>query len=215
MQLVIGQDATFNRYKNRIGMNVGYGGGFKTVEMAKLTDGTTSSISFGGGVIFNLEYGREFNRHFDLTLNAGGLFGQLDKSISNGSVSFSRTNLSLTPSFMLPLGSSDKIRLKIGAGIDWLYGTQLSIDLSKLTGGYKDDWKYDNTIGEHLSLILEMNLGKRLSFNAGLNLYNAQYKFKSGDKYEPTSSELKTPNGSGAGFILGLCYNFNWKKSKS
>jgi hypothetical protein len=207
------QDAITNhKYKNRIGLTMGGGSGFQNIPFVTLTDGTEATISFGAGTLVEFEYGYEFNRHFDLTFNIGGQFSELSQTIDNGSMAFNRSILSLTPSYILPIAGGDKMRLKFGAGIDWLYNAELNFDLSKISGGVKDDWKYNGGFGEHLSIIFEYNTPKRFSFSGGFKLHNANYTFKSGNSSYPTSDDLKKPNGSGVDFILGAYYRFNWIK---
>ena len=173
--------------KNRIGLNIGGGGGFNSVPFVKLTDGTDSSLSFGGGTLVQIEFGHEFNGHFDLAFDIGGQFSTLDKTINNGSVEFDRSVMSLTPSYILPIGSGDKMSLKFGAGIDLLYNADLNFDLSKVPGGVQDDWKYNATVGEHLNIVYEVNLNRRFSFSTALKWHNANYTYKStGGKSFPT-----------------------------
>jgi len=201
---------TNRKYKNRISLNIGGGSGFESVPMVDRPDGTKSSISFGGGTIGKFEYGYEFNNHFDLAIGIGAQFSELDKSIGgNGSVEFNRGIISLTPSYILPIDSRGNTRLKFGVGIDWLYNAELNFDLSKISGGGKDIWKYNSTIGEHVSIIFEINSLKRFSYNAGLRLYNVNYTFESGgNSYPGNGSDLKSPDGSGIDFLLGVNYHF-------
>lgn len=207
------QDATTNKkFKNRIGLIMGGGGGFQNIPFVELTDGTKATISFGGDYVVQFEYGYEVNKHFDLALNIGGQFSELSQTISNGSASFNRSIVSLTPSYILPIGDGDKMRFKFGAGIDLLYNAELNFDLSKISGGTKDDWKYNGGFGEHLSIIFEILTPKRFSFNAGIRYQNANYEFKSGDHSYPIDNDLKNPNGSGMFFLLGVNYRFNWVK---
>jgi len=207
------QNANSNhRYKNRIGLNGGGGSGFKNIQVLTLSDGTKASISFGGGTVVNFEYGHEFSKHFDLAINIGGQFSELSKTVDNGSMTCNRTILSLTPSYILPIGGEDKMSLRFGAGIDWIYFVDLDFDLSKISGGVKDDWKYNAAIGEHVSVIFEYNTPKRFAFTGGLRLHNAKYEFNSGNSSYPTDDDVKYPNGSGIDFIIGAYYRFNWIK---
>jgi hypothetical protein len=206
----ISQDVPVVQYKDRLGLNIGSGAGFESAPVAKLTDGSEASISFGGGIIVQLQYGHEFNKNFDVAIDIGGQFSSLDKSVNNGSMTFNRTVLSLTPFYVLPIAGGDKFRLKFGAGVDVLYNAELNFDLSQISGGVKDDWKYNSTFGEHVSVIFEMNLPQRFSISAGLKWQNANYTFNSGSKSYPTSNNLKSPNGSGIDILIGGYYHFDW-----
>jgi hypothetical protein len=207
---VVDQNEPVVQYKDRLGLLIGFGSGSQSVPIATLIDGSKTSISFGGGTIVQLEYGHEFNRNFDVAIDIGGQFSSLDQKVSNGSMDFNRTILSLTPFYVLPITSDDKYRLKFGAGIDFLYNAELNFDLSQVTGGMKDDWKYNSAFGEHLCLIFEMNLPSRFSISAGVQWQNANYTFDTGSHSFPTTSDLKSPNGSGIVILLGGYYHFDW-----
>jgi hypothetical protein len=207
------QDVTTNnKFKNRIGLIMCGGGGFQNIPFVELTDGTIATISFGGDYAVQFEYGYEVNKYFDLAINIGGQFSELSQTVSNGSASFNRSIVSLTPSYILPIAGGDKMRFKFGAGIDLLYNAELNFDLSKVSGGTKDDWKYNGGLGGHLSIIFEILTPKRFSFNAGIRYQNANYEFKSGAHSYPTDNDLKNPNGSGIYILLGVNYSFNWVK---
>ncbi|MEI6140632.1 MAG: hypothetical protein WCP85_15290 [Mariniphaga sp.] len=205
-------EMTNHKYKNRIGFTIGTGSGFKNIPFAKFTDGTESTISYGDATSAEFEYGYEFNRHFDLTFNIGSQFSEPSQTVDNANLTFNRGVVSLTPAYILPIGAKEKMRLKFGAGIDWLYNAELNIELSKISGGFDDDWKYDSGFGGHLSVIFEYNTPKRFTYCAGLKLQNVNYKFKSGVHSHPTSDELIKPNGAGFVFLMGVYYHFNWIK---
>lgn len=212
-QLLFSQDAALNKYRNRIGLIFGGGSGFDNVSVLQMSDGSKASLSFGGGYLVGFEFTHEFTKHLDMTLDAGGQFSELDRQVDNASMEFTRSDLALTPAYILSLGKTGRMRLKFGAGINWLYYPQLNFDLSKIQDGVKDMWKYKGAIGEHASIIFEFSTYKRFSFNCGLKIQNAKYSFKSGDKSYPISNDLKNPNGGGVEFLLGACYNFNLKKT--
>lgn len=209
------QTTSFGQYKDRMGFKIGGGAGFQSFPVLQLTDGSTDGFSFGGGTAVGFSYAHEFRKNFEVEVDLGGQFSQLDKPIENGSMEFSRTNLSISPYYMLPLGSKEKYRLKLGAGLDYIFAAQFDFDLSKIQGGIRDSWKYDNTVGEHLSVGLEINPGKkRFSIVPELVYQHAVYKFASGGVSYPTDSNMKTPDGSGLNMMVGVHYHFNWKKVK-
>ncbi len=212
--IVHAQTTPFGQYKDRLGFKIGDGAGFQSFPVLQLTDGSTDAFSFGGGTAIDLTYAHEFRKHFEVEVAFGGQFSQLDKPIENGSMEFSRTNLSISPYYMIPLGSKEKYRLKLGAGLDYIFAAEFDFDLSKIQGGIMDTWKYDNTVGEHLSVGLEFNPGKkRLSLVPELVYQHAAYKFHSGRISYPTDN-MRTPDGSGLNFMIGMHYHFNWKKAK-
>lgn len=213
IQLINCQAGQPLRYKNRIGLTGGGGSGFKYLDIVELTDGSIATISFGGGSMVQFSYGVELGRHFDLAVSAGGQFSKLTRAVSNASMNLTRSRLSVTPSYIVPISGGENMRLKIGAGFDLMYAALLTFDLSKLPGGVKDEWKYNNAFGEHLSIIFEYNTPKRLAFSGGLKLNNAAYKFKSGTiSYPSSGADLEKPNGSSVDCVFGLFYTFNWKK---
>lgn len=199
-----------HKYKNRIGFNLGGGSGFKSIPIVTTSDGSVAKISFGGGTGGSIEYGHEFSSYFDLGVDVGYSASSLDKTVSNGRMAFNRARLSVTPALIVPLTLRDKTRFKFGAGVDWFYYAELNFDLSEIRGGVKDDWKYNNGIGEHLNISFELNTNnKRFSFNFLLKFYNTNYKFQSGNKSYPESDDLIKPNGSGVDFLFGVYYHFN------
>jgi len=198
------------RYSNRIGIILGGGSGFKNVTIGFLNDGTKVAISFGGGSGGGLEYGYEFSRHFDL---GGIIFYQsssLSSDVANAKMTFTRAFLSVTPALIVPLTKKDKTRFKFGVGLDWFFFSNLSTDLSKISGGFKDEWKYKNAFGEHLNITFELNTNnKRFSFSGQLKFYNVNYSFdKETNGYVPVDDDLEKPTGSGVDFLLGFAYHF-------
>ena len=204
------QNAAVVEYKDRLGLIIGYGTGFQTIPIATLTSGSQTSISFGGGTFVQFQYGHQFSRNFDVTIDIGGQFSSLDQKVSNGNMDFNRTILSLTPFYVIPITRDETYRLKIGAGIDFLFNAELNFDLSQISGGIKDDWKYDSAFGEHVSLIVETDIQPRLSISAGARWQNAKYAFSTGGNSFPITGDLRDPNGSGIDILLGVCYHFDW-----
>jgi hypothetical protein len=206
--LCFGQSGSDMGLKSRVGFIVGPGFGFSKIPIAELTNGDVTSINFGGGTVVKFEYGRRLAEHWDLSVNAGGQFSRLDRYVSNGNMSFNRSNLSLTPAYILPLGGDEKAHLRIGLGLDFLYNAQLNFDLSAVPGGANDDWNYGSTIGEHISLILELNPHAKWSFVLGLKAHTARFKFESGTNSFPLDSDLKNPAAGGMDLLAGACFHF-------
>jgi hypothetical protein len=194
--------------KNRFGLNANMGGGFESFPMATTNVGKESTISFGGGYGIGLKYGHEFNKHFDLAIDLNYQFSDLIPFLNNADVTFGRGIISITPSYILPIDGGDAMRIKFGAGLDDYFGSALTIDLSKLTNGFNDEWKYKNSLGYHLSAIFELNISDNWSFNYGLKWYNVSYSFNKSNHRYPTVNKLKSPNGSGIDFLCGIYYHF-------
>ena len=52
---VVGQNEPVVQYKDRLGLLIGNGSGSQSIPIATLTDGSKTSISFGGGTIVQFE----------------------------------------------------------------------------------------------------------------------------------------------------------------
>ena len=208
MRLLDKQNTPLVRPKNRFGMNLNLGGGFDNSTWATTSDGKEATTSFGGGFALGLKYGHEFSQHFDLAFDLNYQSSLLIPSLSNGNVTFNRGILSVTPSYIVPIDGGDAMRLKFGAGIDSYFGSNLSIELSKMSGGFDDNWTYKNSFGYHLSAIFEQNISDKWSLNYGLKWYTVSYTFDKGGISYPTDSKIKSPNGSGIDFLFGVYYHF-------
>ncbi len=207
----IAPNQCINPFKDRFGIYIGGGGGFQNINAVTLANGSNATISFGGGTVVNIEYGHEFNKYFELAVNFGGQFSELSQTISNGSVEFDRSVFSFTPSLILPLTARDNIRLKLGAGLDYIFGGVLNINLNQVTNGGNADVSYNSIIGEHVSVMFEtISRFQRLSFDFGiiwLNTGNFSYQSTSNSNFI-AGPDLINPNGSGIDFVVGICYRF-------
>ncbi|MGC8823158.1 MAG: DUF2846 domain-containing protein [Bacteroidales bacterium] len=196
------------RPKGRLGISFGLGGGFASIPVVKINDNKESNISFGGGFVFGFKYGYELSKYFDLAFDACYQFSSLSPTINNGDVTFKRWIFSLTPSLIIPISDGETMRIKLGAGIDGYVENSLNFHLSKISGGFSEDWSYKNTAGYHVSVIFEMNASSNWSFNYGLKWYTVSYSFESGGLHYPTDNNLKEPNGSGIDLVVGIYYHF-------
>lgn len=199
---------TLKRPKNRFGINIGLGGGFKDFPMYMMDNGNESKISFGGGALLGLNYGHEFSKHFDISIDLNNKISLLKPTLNNAEVSFERINISLTPSYILPINDGENMRVRVGLGPDFYINPTLDINGDKISGGFKDVWKYKNTFGLHSNINFEFNLFHHWSVIYELNCHLAQFKYKSGDFVQPTLKELKEPNGNGIDFKVGFFYCF-------
>ncbi len=199
--------ALWTHPKHKLGLNMDIGFGFQNTTMAVTTDNKDSKISAGGGVGFGLKYAYEFNRHFEGDVDLNYRFSELQPYLQNAKVTFSRTNLSITPLYIIPVGDGYLMRWKVGAGLDYHMSPSMSISTASI-GGFKDEWKYDDAFGYHVRVIFEMYTNKNWSFIYGLNWCNTSYKFNSSGSYYPTGTELSKPDGSSIDLMLGAYYNF-------
>lgn len=196
---------------NRIGLNLATGFGFKNHPFFELEDGGESKVSFGGGFAIGLKYGREFSKHFDLSSELNYQFSTLRPPLTNADVTFSRGILSVTPSYIIPIREGDEMRVKLGAGLDYYWGSRLKIESRGIPGGFDDTWKYQNALGPHLNAILEMNLSDKASFIYGLKYYHVRYNFDSSDFKSPEEvvfPQLRQTSGAGIDMLLGFFLHF-------
>lgn len=195
------------RPKNRLGLNLFAGFGLDNLIVANTTDGEEVKVSFGGGIGFGLKYGHEFSRNFDVALDFNYINSGLRPRLSNASVSFDRFVMSVTPSYIVPIDGGEAMRLKFGLGADYYFGSTLSLDLASLSGGIKDDWKYNNPLGFHLSTIFELNISKHWALDYGLRWNKVSYNYESGVN-RPFDAEWNEPDGSSIDLLIGLHYQF-------
>ena len=196
------------RPQHRIGTNLIIGGGFNSFPMFKTNDGD-ASISFGGGFGFGILYGYEITKHFDLALNLNYQFSILMPYLNNATTVFRRGCISITPSYIIPIGDGETKRLKIGGGYDLYCLPQLSVGGYKIPKGFNETWNYNLASGFHASVNFEMNFSTKWSLNYGLKYYYVKYSYKSGGiNYYPSADGLRIPNGSGIDLLIGLYYHF-------
>lgn len=208
MRLIDEKNSQLIRPENRFGLNINSGPGFESVPMVTTTTGDESKISFGGGFAIGLKYGYEFGKHFDLAFDLNYQRSELNPYLKNGEISFERGYASITPAYIVPIDGGDAMRLKFGAGLDYFFGSILTIETGEISGGFNDKWKYNNPLGFHLNVIFEMNFSDKWSANYGLKWYNTAYKFTSGEYHYPTIDKLTNPDGSGIDLMFGFYYHF-------
>ncbi|MDD2798811.1 MAG: hypothetical protein PHV20_09490 [Bacteroidales bacterium] len=189
--------------RHQIGVNLEVGVGFENTTMAMTTDNTESKISAGGGIGIGVKYAYQFSKHFEGDVDLNYKYSELQPYLNNASVSFSRTNLSVTPLYVFPLGDGYMMRLKIGAGPDYVLSPHLDINTVKLIGGERAQADYNSAFGFHVRTIFEMYFGQNWSFIYGLNWTNVNYDAKT---YIP--SEFNKRDGSGIDFMTGIYYSF-------
>ena len=205
----------FNRHKNRIGINIGYGIGIDNNTVASTTDGNNASISFGGGLSFGLKYGYEYKKYIDLAVDANYQISFLLPYLRNASINFDRGYLSLTPSYIFLFKNKEDIRIKAGAGPDLYWNSKIIVNTDSLTSGFNNTYLYSKAIGFHTSINFEKDINEKISINLGVKYYYVRYQVyydnKLNQSYDKPASDhdiFFKPNGSGLDFIIGLNYHF-------
>ncbi|MEI6694630.1 MAG: DUF2846 domain-containing protein [Bacteroidota bacterium] len=198
------------RPHNRIGINLSTGLGFNSFPMFLTTDSAYSKISFAGGYGIGIKYGCEISKHFDLAIDINYQFSILMPYLSNATTVFRRGSISITPSYIIPIGDGETKRLKIGGGYDFYCLPQLSVGGYKIQKGFNETWNYNLASGFHASVNFEMNFSTKWSLNYGLKYYYVKYTYLSGgiNRWPKEGDALYNTNGSGIDLLLGLYYHF-------
>lgn len=195
------------RPRFRLGAGLLTGAGFSSHAMFLMDNHKESSLSFGGGMGAGVRLGCELGQHFDLMLALHHQWSTLIPGMHNGSASFYRGRLSLTPSGIIPLQGGDHMRLKLGAGPDYYPGGGLTVKASAIPGGTNWGWEYLSAWGYHMSMIWEMNPSRRWTMDFGLRYNEVRHKARE-EVYRRLSSSLTNPSGSGIDMSVGFYINF-------
>jgi len=196
------------RPKNRLGLNFNVGGGFSQIPMFVMTNGDESTISFGGGLAFGLQYGYEVGKYFDIAADLNYQFTTLTPLLDNATVNFGRGTISITPSLIIPIDGGYSMRLKLGGGINYNFAPKLVIESDQLSGGYNDTWTYKAAPGLHVTFLYEINYTEKLTAALGLKYTNVQYEFESSKDNRSPGIEFSRPDGQGLELVCGIYYHF-------
>ena len=187
-------------------MNLNFGAGFNPIPLVVLTTGEESTISFGGGFNFGLQYAHRINKKFELALDLNYQISSLAPAVSNASASFNRANIWATPSLIIPFKKNQMMNFKLGAGFNYNFLPTFKFDFSELGGG-KGSWKYKEAFGFHTQLLFEINYSNLYTLNLGIRYVNLTYEFKPDNMYNPPV-ELQKPDGSAIDLLMGMAFHF-------
>jgi len=198
-----------SKTKLRCGFNVLVGGGFENIAILKTTAGDDVNLSFAGGVGYALYLGYKINKHFDLAVSFNSKYNSLVPYLDNADISFTRKNISITPSLIIPIKDGEIMRLRLGGGCDKYFDSKLTFETKKLQDGFNDVWKYSSTLGYHLFADFETNISDYWSITYGLKWYNVTYNYSSSKVTFPyVRSQLHSPSGQGIDFVFGVAFYF-------
>jgi len=195
----------WSRSKRTLGINMIAGGGFEIHPMFISSNGDTSSISFGGGIGFQVKYGYEIDKFIEFSMEYNHQTENLSYPVADANIKFVKNTVSVTPLFILGRYNT---RFKIGGGMDFCVKPKLIIRTSGINGGVDDDWLYKNSTGAHLSASMESTVKKWLSLNLGFKIYKIKYDFDTSKKYFTYDKGLNHPDGSGLDVNIGLHFHF-------
>jgi len=199
---------SMERPKARLGINIGGGGGFESIQMGYTEENEELILSTGGGFGIGAGFGYEVKKDFDLSLNSFYQSGAMSPPVNNADASFQRIGVIITPALIIPIKGGDFFRFRLGAGPGFYVNNNMEVNFSKAGGG---DYilKYKPAIGFHSSFIFESNFSEKGSFSMGLKLYNVNYKYNpDGSTGTSNDSKVKNPNGSGLDFLFGYYFHF-------
>lgn len=183
------------------------GFGFHERDILKTTDDRDVSFGFGGGGGVYAEAAYAFSKHLDIELAYAYISQGLNPPIKNGSLSFYRHVISLSPHFIIPIDGGARQRIRLGVGVDYSVNNQFEIRLEQIPGGIRDDQLYNNALGFNGSFMYEFHLTKEVSMHMGLRYSNIRYSFKSGDNYLPLDDFFAKPNGDALEVRFGLGFH--------
>ena len=193
---------------SRLGLFMSAGFGFESTPWFVDENGDDVKLSTGGGFGIGAEYGYQFGRNFDLSINCFFQGSTLSRSLKNASGSFNRLGITVTPAVVIPLKGNENLRFRIGAGPGLYSLGTMKIDASKVAGN-RFTFKYNSAIGIHGLFLFETNFMERGAMNIGIRYSNIHYKFNpDGSSDVVTEPELVNPNGSGIDFFLGYYFVF-------
>jgi hypothetical protein len=199
------------RNLNRVGIILGYGAGFESIPFFVTDDNKEVSLSTGGGLVVGLEAGCELHKYFDLGFSLLYQSSALTPEVKNADGSFSRTDLMINPSLVIPLKGGEYMRFRIGPGLAYYLGPKMYVDGSKIPHSAEFTWKYENALGLLGNFVFENNFSDNASMLLGIRFNSTKYKYSSTeDNYLPNLSQSKVtdPNGSGIDFYFGFNYHF-------
>jgi hypothetical protein len=188
---------------SRLGILLSAGFGFDKYPFFTDENGDDVTLSTGGGFGIGAEYGHQFGRVFDLSLNAFFQSSGLSRSLSNASATFNRFGLTVTPALVIPLKSDDR-RFRIGAGPGiYALGT-MKVDASEIDFT-KYTFKYKPAIGFHALFLFETKFMERGSMNIGIRYNRVTYEYTpEGSSHQVSDPELLNSDGSAIDFIWGF-----------
>ena len=195
--------------QNKIGISLAPGWGFDRIPIITTTYSSEATIGFGGGFNGLISYTREISSFFGMDFDLSTQSSSIKPYLSNASVDFSRDCLSINPFFIIPVKDGGRKRIKIGAGVDYYFGSVLNFDMSKLKGGFNEKWNYNNALGYNVTGMYEDIFRNNWTGQVGLKLCSVNYRFESTQgNYAPTDNTFGNPNGLSLYFLVGLGYHF-------
>lgn len=195
-------------YKASVGAFMGAGFGFESFPIFYDENGDEITLSTGGGLAGGLDIGYDILNSLNLSMQIFYQGSSPSKALKNASGSFNRMGITITPAFIIPIKGGNKYRLMPGAGAGFYTMGTMKVDATEI-GGEEMTFKYESTIGFHVSLMFQINFSPRSTLGTGLKYYNIAYTYtEEGSTHISTDNKILEPNGSGLDIILGYYFRF-------
>ena len=198
----------------RIGAMFLVGFGLEDHLVGKTTEDKDINISGGGGIGGVLILGYGISSDIDLSAGFGLQQSSLRPNVENAEGDFTRTSLTATVHYRLPIAT--KGLLRFGTGIGYYMPDDLDLDMSKVTEGAHNIFSYKSNVGFHIIAEYEGFFNEKFSWTAGLQFNSVSYDIESAQSNgisipidevpQETMDEIGELNGNSIDLILSLNY---------
>jgi hypothetical protein len=198
--------------KAKLGMILGFGGGFERIDVFTTTSGDAVTLSTGGGANFGANVSYAPMKNLEIAFDMGYCISTMSQNLKNADADFGRGVARVTLWGVAPL-KGEFMKLRYGGGLGSYFGGKMSIDASEL-GDHKYEIGYKPAIGFHGGIEFVSVLDKYY-FTFGLQFQGLRYKVKDIkiDGYSiplsMTSLDRKIESPNGGGFFLTMGLGFN------
>ncbi|MBA6157347.1 hypothetical protein H3Z83_12590 [Tenacibaculum sp. S7007] len=184
----------------RIGLDLGVGVGFNSIDLFVDENNKPSSISAGGGLKIGINLRYIFNNKYEIGTGFSYNSSTLRPELSNVSTSFNRISIQPTFKYLIGLDSKGNETLNLGIGYGFYTGGRLKVDAEEL--GFKEILNYRKASGIVFLTEYELVGTKKLGALIGIKYYNATY-----DNKQPVNdTDFDKLKGDGIDLYFGLTY---------
>ena len=152
------------------------------------------TLSAGGGIGLNANCGYQISRRFYILGGLSYYMSPLSAETNEADARFQRLVINMAPGFIIPLGTRERLRFRIGGGVGFY--SQVKMLASTASISYYEVI-YDTSWGLNASLNFDIRLSSRSGLSAGLKCESVKYRYNK-DKTTQYSfpTEFKNPDGS-------------------
>lgn len=152
------------------------------------------TLSAGGGLGVVASCGYQFSRNFYLSGGATYYLSTFSQETNEAYALFQRFVLNATPGYIIPLGTRERLRFRIAAGLGYYSLVKLwasTILVPEYTVFY------DNTFGVNASFNFDVRFSSHSGLSAGLKYEGVKYKYNKDKSTKYTfPDKFKEPDGS-------------------